>query len=638
VKYCDTCHSAYPDDFTSCPRDATPLRGTSELPAGLVLRGKYQILEKIGSGGMATVYRARHLAFGEIRAIKVVSGRLAEDPTFLRRFRAEAVVARKLQHPNAVGVDDLDATEDGRPFIVMEHFEGRDLRELVKTTGPLTVTRALRIASQVASALGAAHALGITHRDIKPDNILVGSGPDGQDVAKVLDFGIAKVREGFFDAGEGYSPTQTGTVLGTPQYISPEQAMGKRAEEVDGRADLYSLGVVLYEMVTGRLPFQSDTAMGMILHHLQSAPTPPDLARPDLALPAALCDVLMRALQKDPAARFQSAEEMKVQLDRLAALPELAEVRATPMPIDTEAPTRAFAPAQARTVMPQQAQTWPAPAAPAATVEAPPRPRRRWRRYVGLAMGLGLVMMICNRPRDDEPPSRTPRAAQPAPSGLPSGGESPDAETVAEQEELVDKVEDALSNARATEDQPIEVTAEEDVIILRGEVPDTTVRAVAEALAEAVPGVDSVRNELTVPGAVGRVAPVPPVAPVQPPDFPRLPAPFGLKPSPGSREAQKLDEAIAEGEKALADGDARTALHEFTKAMHLDPSDPRSAEGLARATTLITQESEARAAEIEARQRELQLQRDERQRQREERDRERAKARAKASPSPSPAT
>jgi serine/threonine protein kinase len=624
VKYCDTCHSAYPDDFTSCPRDSTPLRGTSELPAGLVLRGKYQILEKIGSGGMATVYRARHLAFGEIRAIKVVSGRLSEDAVFLRRFRAEAVVARKLQHPNAVRVDDLDATEDGRPFIVMEHFEGRDLRELVKTTGPLTATRALRIASQVASALGAAHALGITHRDIKPDNILVGSGPDGGDVAKVLDFGIAKVREGFFDAGEGYSPTQTGTVLGTPQYISPEQAMGKKAEEVDGRADLYSLGVVLYEMVTGRLPFQSDTAMGMILHHLQSAPTPPDLARPDLSLPAALCDVLMRALQKDPGARFQTAEEMKAQLDRLAALPELAEVRATPLPIDTEAPTRAFAAAQARTVMPQQAHT--APALPGPEVVPTPTPRRRWRHYVGLALGLGLVSMICNRPEQD-PPSRRSRADPPAPSA-PASGPAPDAETVAEQEELVEKVEEALSNARATEDQPIEVTAEEDVIVLRGVVPDTTVRAVAEALAEAVPGVDSVRNELTVNGVVARVAPVPPVGPVQPPDFPRLPAPFGLRPSPGSREAQRLDEAIAEGEKALAEGDTRAALHQFTRAMQLDPSDPRSAEGLARATTLITVEAQARAAETEARQQELQRERDKREQER------RARARARAVPSP----
>jgi serine/threonine protein kinase len=626
VKYCDTCHSAYPDDFTACPRDRTPLRGTSDLPAGLVLRGKYQILEKIGSGGMATVYRARHLAFGEIRAIKVVSGRLAEDATFLRRFRAEAVVARKLQHPNAVRVDDLDATEDGRPFIVMEHFEGRDLRELVRTSGALSPARALRIASQVASALGAAHALGITHRDIKPDNILVGAGPDGTELAKVLDFGIAKVREGFFDGGEGYSPTQTGTVLGTPQYISPEQAMGKRAEEVDGRADLYSLGVVLYEMVTGRLPFQSDTAMGMILHHLQSVPTPPDLARPDLALPAALCDVLMRALQKDPAARFQSADEMRAALDALAGLPGLDVVPGLPPPIDTEAPTRAFSSPAARTVMPRQADTWPAPPAAPPTLSAPPPRKRRWPKLLGLALGLGLLTMICNRPEEGRAP-RAPRAAASPSAPTAASAEAPDPETAALQAELVDKVEEALSNARLTEDEPIEVSAEEDVIVLRGRVPDTTVSAVAEALAEAVPGVDSVRNELQVAnGPGGVVAPVPPVPAVLPPDFPKLRgAPFGLRPSPGSREAERLEETLAEGEQALQARDARSALNAFTKAMRYDPSDQRAAEGLARATVLITQEAEVRAEQV--RQRNEALQREREKREQERRERERARAR-----------
>ena len=346
MKYCDNCHSAYPDDFTICPRDQGSLRYASELVPGVVIRGKYEILEKIGAGGMATVYRARHLAFGEIVAIKLVGLKLAHDADFLKRFRTEAVVTRKLQHPNAVRVEDLDTTEDGRPFIVMEYVNGRSLREVIRTEGALPLPRAVAIARQACSALAAAHTIGITHRDIKPDNILLAPSPGG-DIVKVLDFGIAKVKEGSFDTGEGYTPTQTGMVMGTPQYISPEQAMGKRGAEVDGRSDLYSLGVVLYEMVTGRLPFSSDTAMGMILHHLQTAPTPPQLARADLSIPGPLSDLLMKALQKDRDRRFASADEMLAALDSVAALPlpsgpvlswEAAASRQSPVPVPTPAP------------------------------------------------------------------------------------------------------------------------------------------------------------------------------------------------------------------------------------------------------------------------------------------------------------
>ena len=357
MKYCDNCHSAYPDDFTICPRDQGSLRYASELVPGVVIRGKYEILEKIGTGGMATVYRARHLAFGEIVAIKLVGPKLAHDADFLKRFRTEAVVTRKLQHPHAVRVEDLDTTEDGRPFIVMEFVNGRSLREVIRTEGALPLPRAVAIARQACSALAAAHAIGITHRDITPDNILLTSYPGG-DVVKVLDFGIAKVKEGSFDTGEGYTPTQTGMVMGTPQYISPEQAMGKRGTEVDGRSDLYSLGVVLYEMVTGRLPFSSDTAMGMILHHLQTAPTPPQLARADLSIPGPLSDLLMTALQKDRDRRFASADEMLAALDSVAALPlpsgplpplGARASRQSPVPVPTPTPVEKPTPRPALT-------------------------------------------------------------------------------------------------------------------------------------------------------------------------------------------------------------------------------------------------------------------------------------------------
>lgn len=326
MKYCDTCHSAYPNDFQVCPRDNVALRATSEIIEGLVIANKYQVLEKIGAGGMASVYRARHLAFNEVRAIKVINSRI-QDESSVKRFRTEAVIARKLQHPHAVRIDDLDVTEDGRPFIVMEFVEGKSLRRTLREQGALPLARSLNIAAQSAEALAAAHEMGITHRDIKPDNILLAS-ENGADFVKVLDFGIAKVREGAIDMGDDYTTTQTGMVVGTPAYISPEQARGKMATEVDGRADLYSLGVVLYEMVTGQLPFKSETSMEMILHHLHSPATPAHRARPDLHIPRSLSELLARAMAKDRQERFQSAQEM------------LAALRDPQMRAQTELPDR----------------------------------------------------------------------------------------------------------------------------------------------------------------------------------------------------------------------------------------------------------------------------------------------------------
>ena len=310
MKYCETCNATYPTGFNTCPKDQTVLRIASELMPGLVIRDKYEILEKIGAGGMATVYRVKHLAFNEERAIKVVSSKLMDDPNFIKRFRTEAIVTRKLQHPNAVRVDDLDTTDDGRLFMVMEYVKGRDLRHVIQESGPLPLERALHITWQVSSALATAHQQGITHRDIKPENILLVWQASGKDLVKVLDFGIAKVREGAMDLGGGYTATQTGMVVGTPQYISPEQAMGHGGDQIDGRADLYSLGIVVYEMLTGKQPFESDTAMGLLLHHLQTVPTPPHLMAPDRKIPPAVSMALMKALEKDPAKRFQNANEM----------------------------------------------------------------------------------------------------------------------------------------------------------------------------------------------------------------------------------------------------------------------------------------------------------------------------------------
>lgn len=288
----------------------------------MIIRKKYEILKKIGTGGMASVYLARHLAFDEIRAIKVVRSWMAEDEGFLRRLRSEAVMLRKLQHPNAVRVDDIDNSEDGRPFIVMEYVQGTDLHAIIRDQGPLSVARVLGIARQVASALAAAHKLGIVHRDVKPDNILLVRLEDGSEFVKVLDFGIAKLQGSSTDDP---GMTQTGLVLCTPEYASPEQARGLGSDRLDGRSDLYSLGLVMYQMLTGELPFHSDTPLGMLLAQINSPARPPTELKPELKIPSPMSDLLMKALEKDPNQRFQSAEEM---LDAMARIDDSATQRA----------------------------------------------------------------------------------------------------------------------------------------------------------------------------------------------------------------------------------------------------------------------------------------------------------------------
>ena len=310
MKYCDTCHNTYPTDFTTCPKDQTVLRAITDLVSGMVLRGKYRVEEKIGEGGMATVYRASHLHFNEELAIKVVNNALSENQDFLDRFKREAVITRKLHHPNAVRLDDFDITEDGRPFIAMEYVRGKSLRTVLQEKGNLPISRAFNIARQAALALGAAHQLGIVHRDIKPDNVLLVPQADGSDLVKVLDFGIAKATGEQLQSGPGYKPTSTGMVLGTPHYLSPEQARGKKSDQIDGRADLYALGVMLYEMVTGELPFKSDTAIEMLLHHIQTAPVPTNILKPEMNIPESVSAMIMKALEKDPGQRFQTGELM----------------------------------------------------------------------------------------------------------------------------------------------------------------------------------------------------------------------------------------------------------------------------------------------------------------------------------------
>src|SRR5580658_3425615 len=318
MKYCTACQKTYPTDHDVCPADQTKLQVAHELQPGMIIRNKYQIIERIGIGGMGLVYRGRHLTFNELCAIKIVNSEIAKDANFLKRFQTEAMVTRKLRHPNAVRVDDFDYTEDGRPFIVMELVEGKNVSEVLQAEGPLAVPRAVRIARQVGQAIGVAHKLGIVHRDLKPGNIILTKDEQGQETAKVLDFGIAKLREA---AGENRPEmTMTGMVVGTPLYMSPEQFLGRKAGgEVDGRTDIYSLGVVLYQMVTAQLPFEAETPYALMLQHLQSSARPPHELKPELQIPSVLSQVILKAMEKSREQRFQTAEELVAALDAVTA-------------------------------------------------------------------------------------------------------------------------------------------------------------------------------------------------------------------------------------------------------------------------------------------------------------------------------
>ncbi len=320
MKFCPACHKTYPTDYNVCPADQTGLQDTHELQPGMIIRNKYEILDQIGIGGMGVVYRGRHLTFNEVCAIKVVNESVAGDSNFLQRFQTEAVVTRKLRHPNAVRVDDFDYTDDGRPFIVMELVEGKSIGEVLQEQGPFAVARALRIVTQAARALGVAHQLGVVHRDIKPGNILLTRDENGQEMAKVLDFGIAKLREAAGGDGKSSGMTMTGMLVGTPLYMSPEQFMGKKGGEIDGRTDIYSLGVVLYQMVTGQAPFDGDTLYTLMLQHMEGNVKPPHERVPELHLPEALSQVILKAIDKSREERYQTAEEFIAAMDEIATL------------------------------------------------------------------------------------------------------------------------------------------------------------------------------------------------------------------------------------------------------------------------------------------------------------------------------
>ena len=275
------------------------LMATTDQLLNTLFDGRYRIMRKLGSGGMANVYLAEDQELGRRVAIKILNDRHAGDEQFVERFRREAKNAASLSHPNIVSIYDRGEAE-GTYYIAMEYLDGKSLKELILERGPAPVSVAVDYARQILAALRFAHRNGIVHRDIKPHNVLV----DAEGHVKVTDFGIAR-------AGASQM-TEEGSIIGTAQYLSPEQARGT---QVDQTSDLYSLGIVLYEMLTGAVPFTGDSPVEIAMKHLSATPPPLATKRPDI--PNALDLVVLRALAKDPAARYQSADEMDADLERV---------------------------------------------------------------------------------------------------------------------------------------------------------------------------------------------------------------------------------------------------------------------------------------------------------------------------------
>ena len=339
----------------------------TELADTTLVDGRYRIMQRIGSGGMADVYLAEDTHLGREVALKVLHRRFAQDQEFVERFRREASSAAGLQHPNVVGVFDRGEHE-GTYYIAMEHLQGRTLKEIVATDAPLPQEAVIDLGIQILTAAGFAHRHGVIHRDFKPHNVIV----DEAGNAKVTDFGIAR-------AGAS-EITETGSIMGTAQYLSPEQAEG---HAVTAAADLYSIGVMLYEMLAGRLPFEGDSAVSVALKHLSEPPPPLSQFRPDVS--HALEAVIMAALAKDPAHRWQSADEFAAALEAARGHLEAGNGQDTAafMPVPLPAPVEE---AEAAVAPPVDGDT------PATAPLA--RRRRRWPTFVIGLMTLALAGLL----------------------------------------------------------------------------------------------------------------------------------------------------------------------------------------------------------------------------------------------------
>jgi eukaryotic-like serine/threonine-protein kinase len=383
------------------------------LPSGALIAGRYRVVQKLAAGGMGEVYRVEHVELHKPFALKVMLPALSNDAEFVNRFKREAISASRIGQLNIVDISDFGQTDEGRFYFVMEFLDGLTLASLLHRQGALPLTRAVSIGLQTARALSAAHAQGIVHRDMKPENVMVLQRPGQPDLVKVLDFGVAKVSTGPGFGGQ----TQLGVVVGTPQYMSPEQAMGVA---VDARTDLYALGLILYEMVTGKPTFVGDTASILMVKQVTELPAelPETLAA---NVPASLHELMYTLLEKDPKQRpaslenvVRTLEQLEAQLRLEAKLPPATSSGRYRRPSATphhSSAVRVSATGQAMPVAVQGHASTP----PMDT--APPRSRGPWLAaavLLALAMGGGLWSLRPGAPAAEPVPAPLVLPLQPA--------------------------------------------------------------------------------------------------------------------------------------------------------------------------------------------------------------------------------
>ncbi len=393
MKACPQCRRTYTADIAFCPYDGRPLSQVSDEEelgedplVGRVFIDRYHLTARIGEGGMCTVYRGTHVLTRKLWAVKILHAELAAQRRAVKRFQKEAQAASRIDHANVIQVTDFGTSEEGYVYLVMEYLEGSTLKRAIQTDGPFSLERTVHIVRQIGDALDAAHAQNVIHRDLKPENIMLLPTDEAErERVKVLDFGIAKVQE---DTTDSAPLTAQNMVMGTPQYMSPEQAKGL---ELDARSDIYSLGIITYEMLTGKTPFHGGPSKVILSKHANEIPPSPRRLRPDLS--AHVERVIMRALEKSPLRRQQSGSEFARELElavRLAATMTKRETERTPVITVPALPSA-----------PEVVEPPPPPSLPVDTVMASqtvvarevPRRSATWRTVIIVAVVIACVLL-----------------------------------------------------------------------------------------------------------------------------------------------------------------------------------------------------------------------------------------------------